>query len=295
MLTACAALFTVAGAAAQTAPSGQANQKPEFEVASVKRLPQDAGQPKRLVGAGRSDPGRVSYPGATLRSVLSRAYGVHPDQVFGPDWISTETYSIEAKVPAGATAGLVNLMLQNLLAERFKLTLHHEMRNIERYELSVASGGPKLQAPAAAAPAAAANPTPGDATGPVPTDKDGCPILPPGQHATVTTLGNVRCGSFRMASVSDLVESLRLFQGLDDKAGGPANVVDRTGIDGQFDFTLRFAKAPLPGAEGEASDPTGSPFLAAALEKQLGLKLVKKKGPLEVLVIDHADRVPTEN
>jgi uncharacterized protein (TIGR03435 family) len=104
-----------------------------------------------------------------------------------------------------------------------------------------------------------------------------------------------------MAFISDLVRLVENALGMD--AGvAQAHVVDRTGIEGQFDFTLRFTITPrFPGApaplqvEGEASEPTGSPFLPAALEKQLGLKLAKKKGPVDVLVIDRVEKTPTDN
>jgi uncharacterized protein (TIGR03435 family) len=252
-----------------------------------------------------NDPGRVSYSGVTLKFLISKAYSVYADQVLGPDWLSTERYNIDATVSGGATPAQVNLMLQNLLAERFGLVLHHETKDADRFELSVANGGPKLSVAAAASarePEGSADSAKG-ALREVDLDKDGCPVLPPGQRATVVRfgLGKSSCAVFRMVSMFDLVRMLENALGM-ESGGAQAHVVDRTGIDGQYDLTLRFTITPIfPGApavplvEGRASDPTGSPSLPVALEKQLGLKLTKRRGPLSTLVIDHALKIPTEN
>ena len=124
-----------------------ADRRPAFEVASVKRAPPyvDGADYQMHGGPGTNDPGRITYPRTWLPRLLTKAYGVLQDQISGPDWLETEAYSIVAKIPPSTTADQFNLMLQNLLAERFHLTLHHETREFQVYSLLVAKGGPKMK------------------------------------------------------------------------------------------------------------------------------------------------------
>ncbi len=93
-------------------------------------------------GPGTADPGRISYANVTLQSVLITAYGADCkvqedcDQIVGPPWLRSSRYDIDAKIPAGATNDQFRTMLQNLLAERFHMTLHREMRDLSGYELT---------------------------------------------------------------------------------------------------------------------------------------------------------------
>jgi uncharacterized protein (TIGR03435 family) len=92
-------------------------------------------------GPGTDDPGRITYPRVFLMHLLTMAYGVPSDQFSGPEWLSTEQYSITARIPPNTTKGQFNLMLRNLLVERFHLALHHETRDFPAYELVVAAVG----------------------------------------------------------------------------------------------------------------------------------------------------------
>src|ERR1039458_4255070 len=126
-----AALVFWGSADAQTA-----DRYPAFEVASVKPAPPvvEGTDYETHGGPGTDDPGQITYPHTWLGRVLMVAYGVALDQISGlPDWAETQAYSISAKIPPNTTKAEFNLMLQNLLAERFHLALHHETRVFQVY------------------------------------------------------------------------------------------------------------------------------------------------------------------
>jgi uncharacterized protein (TIGR03435 family) len=317
ILSACATLFTAAGAPAQAPQSGQAAPKPEFEVASVKPAgPYVPGSNLKVCGGpGTDDPGQFTYPRASLLDLLPMAYGVGVDQVSGPDWLTTEQYSIAARIPPNTTKDQFNLMLQNLLAERFHLALHHETRDFPVYELVVASGGPKMRPSPPDPDAATAAPA---GAGPR-FDKDRFPVLPPGSPEVHAIANGMMRSTHRMTMAqfaAELGGMVSLSNGDSTMGVGKGatvpRVVDKTGLTGKFDFTLEFtgsfripasvvAEMAARGGEQQpeaiaASDPGGGLSIFTALEKQLGLKLEKgKKASLDLLVIDHAHRVPTEN
>jgi uncharacterized protein (TIGR03435 family) len=127
-----------------------ADSKITFEAASVKPAGPYLPGTKYSVrgGPGTDDPGRFIFPRATLSNLLMRAYNVPADQISVPAWFNNGAayaYSIAATLPAGTTKDQFRMMLQNLLAERFHLRLHHETRTRPRYALEVASGEPKLK------------------------------------------------------------------------------------------------------------------------------------------------------
>ena len=150
-----------------------------FEVASVK---QSGPTTVRNFdgGPGTKDPGRYTATSATLRDFLFAAYRVPRDdyreQISGPGWIDTEKYDVVVKIPPGTTKEQFQRMFQNLLAERFKLVIHHETKVLPVYELVVAPNGPKLKASVETAGSEAPSPS----RGPRPVDHDGFPIVPAG-------------------------------------------------------------------------------------------------------------------
>jgi uncharacterized protein (TIGR03435 family) len=121
----------------------------EFEVASIKPYVPQAGPAMsgggKRGGPGTSDPGQVSWDGVSLKSLITTAYAVKVYQVSGPEWLDTQRFSIVAKVPAGTTQEQVRVMWQNLLAQRFRLAMHRETREIAVYEIEVGKNGPKLK------------------------------------------------------------------------------------------------------------------------------------------------------
>ena len=123
--------------------------QPAFEVASVKT----AGPPREESGGARStgmpprtfgDPGLVNYSSVSLKGVLCRAYNLLPDKIVGPSWLDSERYDIVAKVPKDAPTGQIPSMLQSLLAERFRMSVHWETKQTPGYALVVGKSGPKL-------------------------------------------------------------------------------------------------------------------------------------------------------
>jgi len=217
-----------------------------FEVASVK-LNRSGRNPGSTSRAG----GQLVFENTSLRECIAIAYGISADRDYalsGPAWIGTERYDIVAKTPAETPRAQVLRMLQVLLAERFHLRLHRENKELRVYVLTVAKDGAKLKA----APA-----------------RDGSFTFGPGRIAG------------KAQSMDELADRLsRPMFGI----GAP--VLNSTGLEGVFDFTLTWTPDNMQ-ADG--------PSIFAALEEQLGLKLEASKSKVEVLVIDHVERVPTEN
>jgi uncharacterized protein (TIGR03435 family) len=259
-----------------------------FEVASVK--PSPPVKPGERVyygpargGPGTPDPGQITWTYARLFDLLMTAYDVKNYQINGPDWLQNERYDVSVKVPAGATKEQVRVMWQNLLAERFGLMLHHDPREFRVDELVIAKGGAKLKESAEDAAAVL--------EGKPPELKDG-QVIGPGMIVTIMPGAN---GAAALHAYAKAMPMSRLTSLL----GGQVNlpVLDKTGLGGYYDFTLEFAAmvpgAPPPAPGDAASDP--GPNLDAALQQQLGLRLVGSKAKLDVIVIDKAEKVPTAN
>jgi uncharacterized protein (TIGR03435 family) len=280
-------LFAVLGAEVVVA---QGAGSVKFEVASVRPAVRDEDAPSFTRGGpGTSDPERITFERQSLVRLLNVAYGLDYDQISGPGWIGTELYTVVAKVPPGTTKEQVKIMWQDLLVERFHLKTHIIKKDFPVYELSVAKGGPKFRKS-------------GD--GPVKLEP-GFPVPPPGQNWGWSFVAprNTRL-TFRDYSMEEFVRQqldwplMTFLPSYGTIALG--RVVDKTGLDGRYDFTLEYAgrrnspggafPPPLPDGESDtASD------LFGALRQQLGLILTEGKAPLDVLVVDQVDKVPTEN
>jgi uncharacterized protein (TIGR03435 family) len=273
----------------------------QFEVATIKQPPPSDGNRVRIMmngGPGSSDPGRIHYENVSLKMLLTKAYGVQEYQISGPDWLDSERFDIEAKLPDATTKEQFQAMLQNLLIERFKMSIHRDEKELPTYVLLVAKNGPKLK-PSSVDPAA---PDPGP-TGKMVMGKDGFPDMRAGGHGVMMAMMMGR-GAKMAASQASMQE---LAERLADQLGRP--VVDQTGLTGKYEFELHFSMeglvmpppppgarmAPPPGAVEAPSDGESSPTLQTAIQEQLGLRLESKKAPLDLIVIDHIEKVPTEN
>ncbi len=288
--------------------------RPTFDVATIRPFtPPQAGGRGIFIGGGggpgTKDPGRITRSGTTLRDLLTTAYDVKRYQINGPAWLDTERYEIVAKVPEGATKESVKVMWQNLLADRFGVVLHREQKEFTVEELNVAKGGPKLKETDLDPKALQAGPPsdpPPIPPGPPKLDANGFPTLPgPGLIVMVSPGPD---GS----PLGHLVARAQSSQGLADFLGLEMNkpVVDKTGLTGKYDFNLEYkpdlaGRGLLPppggfggppggvgGAPSDAAEPGSN--LAAAIQ-QLGLRLNSGKAKLDVLVIDKAEKTPTEN
>jgi len=251
----------------------------KFEVASVKPAGRDPdASPIMRGGPGTSDPERITWEQLILSRLLYAAYGFDFDQISGPDWLGTDRYTVLAKLPPGTTKEQLKLMWQNLLAERFHLKTHLIKKSFPAYELSAAKGGSKL------------------------TEQPGFPMPRPGENFAMGMAGprHVRL-TFRDASMADFAQRLGWPLGVlvRSKEMVIGRVIDKTGLDGKYNFTLEFAGRWGPGGAFPERLPDGqaetAPNLFDALWQQLGLRLEEKKTELDVLVVDHVDRVPTEN
>jgi len=268
---------------------GQAPAKLEFDVATVKPAAKLTGAVTPRGGPGSANPEQVNYTYLSMKNLLMTAYGLPINQVSGPSWIDSERYDITAKVPPGATKEQVNVMLQNLLADRFKLAVHRETKDLPLYELVVAKNGSKMK-PYVEDP----NPPKAEPGKPFATGKDGNPVPRPGSLILSMSPGRRRVTASKQP-LSKLAEMLAA------ELGRP--VVDKTGLLGDYDYSIEFLPegpnaAPPGQATGlrpEVSADSDAPNLLLAVQEQLGLRLEAKKGPVEMLILDKGEKTPTEN
>jgi len=321
-----AVLLTLAGCAFAQTPAA-----PAFEVATIKAAPPL--DPAKIASGQmhlgmKTDAGRVDIGFVSLSDLIRLAYKIKPYQLSGPDWLSSARWDIMAKIPDGASADQVPEMLQTLLADRFKLTIHRTTTEHPVYALVEGKNGSKLKE---------AEPDPPPAAAP-----EGQPAGPPGRGGIVLGSGDnqvrvtqnaggrgatINSGKFGQMKVgmaeggggmrlefskmkmADLADLLSPF------ADRP--VLDMTELKGSYQVSLdltmedmmKVARAagmggmmgPAPGGAGAdasrapadaASTPTSSIFTAV---QQLGLKLDSRKAPLEMIVVDHAEKTPTDN
>jgi len=297
-------LFGLANAWQNTAESKTNNGPlPTFEVASVK--PNHSGDGRVQI---MNTAGVFRAVNVTPRMLIEFAYKIKdPELSGGPSWINSERYDINAKVPdtpdnqQALTAELIDQrtqlrrqMVQALLADRFKLTVTHETKELAVYELVVAKGGPKFHETTVPPP---------DPTA-APPEPSGPPV--PGKPLALRGRGvmmGISAGQLTMqgAPMSALASALS------ERVG--RNVLDKTGLKGNYDLTLQwtpeegqgsrmFGGAPAPDGRppGDSAPPpeASGPSIFTALQEQLGLKLESTKGPVQTLVIASIEK-PSEN
>ncbi len=232
-------------------------QSPGFEVASV-RLNTSGGNPQL-----RNEPGRLNVSNMTLKALMRYAYMARDFQISGgPAWFDSDRWDVIATAGPGVGDDERRKMMQALLVERFKLALHRETKEMPVYTLVAAKNGSKLQANTSGA-----------------AERIGIRMGGP--------------GLMQMTGVN--VPVLRIAQVLVDMVS--RSVIDRTGIEGNFDFKLEWVPDPahmplLNGARPEG--PPDGASLFTAVQEQLGLKLESTKGPVEVFVVERAEKA-TEN
>ena len=254
----------------------------EFEVASIRPSAPPDGQRIRVDfdgGPGTPSPTRFTCRNCSLSMLVMRAYNVEYHQVAGLNSRSSELYDIAAEVPEGAKKAEFRFMLQKLLSDRFRMTVHQETKEMQAYELIVAKNGPKIREspPETSAKEIASLPRPEAPQ--ISLDREGFPILPAGKAGYASVKGRARMQVFN--ETMDQLSS-RISNQLD------MPVANATGLSGRYDFSLYWA---------DTLEPTNDagPNLFSALESQLGLRLIGKKAPVTIIVVDHMDRVPSEN
>jgi uncharacterized protein (TIGR03435 family) len=243
---------------------------------------------------------------ATLKALVMRAYRLKDYQVNGPAWMDSQRYQIAAKIPAGATSSQVSLMLRSLLAERFGLTEHRETKELPLFALLVGKSGAKLQV--SDQDAASAEAADGTRFSPKFTGgADGLPEMPDGAKIP-RSYEIVRGGSDGM--IYKLWARRETMEQLADRLSAQLNrpVVDRTELKDAYDFVLTWAMETAGGGIPRTGPPPdeidmlsgpilseGGPSIFNALPAQLGLRLESRRGPLEMLVVDKVEKVPTRN
>jgi uncharacterized protein (TIGR03435 family) len=266
--------------AAPTLLRGQAlsDQKPlAFEVASIK----PSNSVERLSGIQRQPGGRVTITNMTVRTLITFAYQITGYQLIGgPAWADRDTFDIIARMNGNPTWGTpgsaypdpAQEAMQSLLADRFKLKIHREMREMDVYALVLAKAG---------TPGPALAPSTNDCKALAEQARQGktLPSRPAGAGPTPCSIlggvGRISFDGFGMPQVANM---------LIGQAG--RIVVDRTGLSGNWQFILTFAP--------EGATDANAPSFFTALQEQLGLKLEPTKASVDVLVVDRVEKPTTD-
>jgi uncharacterized protein (TIGR03435 family) len=271
---------------------GQAENASSFEVASFKPAPASARAIQCGGGPGTSDPIAWRCSNVPVGLLISRAYGFQAYQFRPNDPCCVDRFDCAAKVPEGTTQEQFQQMLRNLLAERLKLALHLERKEMAIYELTVGEKGAKIKPSQPGAEPVREDPwEPPTYT----LGKDGYPVFPVGRSGLAGPDGLYRWTGFNV-SMEEITNTLSFHLG--------RPVVDATGLTGKYDIDLKWGVdfAWLLEASGHLDEigelpdmgPKGPPLLRA-VQDQLGLKLNSKRGHGDIVVIDHLEKVPTGN
>jgi uncharacterized protein (TIGR03435 family) len=254
--------------AVAVAATGQTASRPEFEAASLKPNPSGReGYAIRVLPGGK-----LSATNINLKRLIAVAYSATDFQIFGNlNWLESQRFNMEAEAPGPAELNQLRVMLQSLLDDRFKLKIHRENRELPIYSLILAKNkGPGL--------VEAAYGDCGASVAPEAPASNGKPVSP-------IACGTVNPGPGRISGhrgrISQLADRLSTMLG--------RTVVDKTGLTGIYDIDLTWT----PDATVAATELSG-PSLFTAIQEQLGLKLEGGKGPVEVIVVDSAEK-PSAN
>lgn len=263
-------VFAIPAALALTAIAAPAQeQKPQFEVATVRRSLPDAILESFVPSLNLAPGTTLRLANRQLREIIMIAYGIGGRQIEGPPWLmnprggvaDVPRFDIVAKVPGDAKREDVPAMLQNLLADRFKVRVHHEPRQITIYALELGKAGLAIQ------------PAPENSA-----SQSGCKRNLFGENGVTTAV----CQNMTAAQLAQQLQTLSPAYFPD----GP--IVDTTGLTRAYDFTFQWItqQQRMEGQEG--------PSMLDAMDK-LGLHIEKRKGDADVLVVDQAEQMPTEN
>lgn len=228
---------------------------PAFDAASIKPSG-DQGRP-----AVQTSPGSLTIRNQNLMFMIYWAYDTPPFQINGPDWLKDTRFDVLAKSEAGGDDAKLRLMLRTLLADRFGVKAHIEQKEMQVYGLTLAKGGPKFRES---------------------TDQ-GPPVFDRGGPTTLTA---------HRVTMKELAIQI----------SEPLNrpVIDETGLTARYEIKIDVS-AYMQGAAGGGEGHGGEgqidvmSVLFTALQQQLGVKLESKKENVDILVVDHAEKMPTEN
>jgi uncharacterized protein (TIGR03435 family) len=249
---------------AQTPP------KLAFEVVSVKVEPSTDTQ--ALVRDGRihysADDAHMDMGAIPMNALVSRAFELPIDQVKGPGWMADARYNIVAKIPSGATQTQIPAMLRSMLEERFKLAVHQEQKILPVYQIKVASSPLKVKEYVA-----------------VENDRRR-------PHACAGPAEHKDCHQMTMEALASILTRMT-------NAGAPGAldrpVIDATGLKGEFDFEMAFGMVLVGDPRDSGSLENARVISPIPSLKALGLTLEPATHAFEYVIVDHLERVPTEN
>jgi uncharacterized protein (TIGR03435 family) len=265
---------TMAPLRAQSQPAAASTPVFEYDVASIKLNTSTSAS----IGA-HTTPDGYSVTNVPVQTLMQWAFGIQNFQMIAaPGWFASERYDIEAKMDPAVADAFQKLnaddrkvarqhMLQALVLDRLKMTIHRETRELPIYSLVIGKSGSKLQETKPSAPG-------------VPVLRGGVSVRTSRTGSGPITLTVLHCANTDIAGV--FVPHVG------------RTIIDKTGLTSVYDFTLQFmpddgAVAPSAGFASREEDPT-LPSIFTAIQEQLGLKLESGKGPVEVIVIDHVER-----
>lgn len=262
IVTKAIAIFIFSGLAASGAmaqPGAATVAAPSFDVASIKvsRVRPMGHMDAVRPPDIRTEPDRLTIRSVRLQSIIAWAYNVKDFQVTGPGWFTDERYDIVAKAGAPVLEEQLRAMLQTLVAERFKVELHRQTKETSLYALVVAKGGPKIE----------------ESSGDGPQTFGGRGMKAEARNTTMTQLADALPNMMR------------------------APVLDMTGLKGKYNFAVdltSYIAVPQQHLPGEPP-PDPAVIISQAISDQLGLRLEPRKAPLEMIIVDHAEKVPVEN
>ncbi len=260
----------------------QKPDRPTFEVASIKPCEGNTGGRS---GAVLPSPGRLNLNCPTVAQLIRQAYVYFANGRFGspslqisggPPWINTTRYTINAKADSNPRLEIMNgPMLQTLLEDRFRLTIHRETREVPVYALEVAKSGIKLR------------PVAQGSCVPLEMDEALTPRAPGQRHPDFCGTGVINRKGAKVTlqehamTLDEFSDRLRL---VSDRP-----IVNKTATAGMFDFHLEFVSDEAATGITPPDDASG-PLMFTAIQEQLGLKLEPTRGPGEFLVIDHVEK-----
>ncbi len=273
--------FSLAAGAAWS----QSSSAPRFEVAIFKPAPDCGLSPTGGGKIGLTTPGRIQIECTTLWSLIAGAYSVDENlqrrrvQIEGgPGWLRSETYSVTAKAEDGTVSVpmMMGPMMRALMGERLALKTHTEAREGPIYELVAAKGGLK------------AKPSPPGACVPGDPHRPPQDVRPNSDSFKNCGIRNLRArGGMVLEATGVTMSELAQLLPLDRET------INRTGIEGRFDFVLRYSNEDGLSPTGD-SPVERSPGLFTALTEQIGLKVSPARGPLQFVIVDSVQR-PSEN
>lgn len=206
----------------------------------------------------QTEPGSVTMRNVRLNDCIRWAYGVAEFQVSGPAWLDEVRFDIFAKAGSPVPEADLRAMMQTLLAQRFHLAVHRQKKEIAALILTVSKSGHKLQ----------------------PVDTEGSPSF--------------KTGKMTLTGQGATVEQLTSF--LSNAIRNP--IIDETGLKGRYNYSLdinAYVTEEMLKSAGQGPPADAPTIIAQAVQAQLGLKLDSRKAPVEMVVVDHMDKAPTEN